>query len=106
MIVVVLYDIIEDNERVYLFDRYELPLSICSSVYNEYKLVEKTRDEPAAMSIAYLEIAKAILSEVSNGELISREYEGYLDGDVYKLKAEVCMNVNIAKIVEFKYGEG
>ena len=101
-----LYDIIEQNERIFLFDRYELPLSVYCSVYNEYELVEKTRDEQAASSIAYLKIAKDILSAVSDGELISRDYEGYLDGDVYKLKAEVTMNVNIAKTVEFKYEKG
>ena len=100
------YDIIEDNEQLCLFDKIMLPLYYHVVRYNEYEIHSAKRNEESAKLIAYKQLSSDILYTVGSGEILSLEYSECFEEDVFKLKADVCMNINIAKAQEFIYNEG
>ncbi len=100
------YDIIINNEHPYLFDRVRLPFSYELTEYSEYVTKTAVRTEQQAALIAYRSVGRQILESAGDGEILTKEYEGTLEDGVYKLRAVVSMNTNIAKIQEFIYNEG
>lgn len=100
------YDIIEENEQVCLFDKIMLPLYYHIVSYNEYEMLPARRTEDSAKMIAYKQLSSDILRTVGCGEILSVEYSECFEEDMLKLKADVCMNINIAKVQEFIYNKG
>ena len=105
MIVVVLYDIIEDNEEVCLFGRIYLPLSYSITTYSAYDSLTVQRDVEKAKRIAHETINREILDFVGDGEILSKDIEEGVVGDVYRLTVSAFVNTDIAKIQEFVYNE-
>ena len=103
---VITYDIIEKMERVYLSEDIVLPISFELVDMLEYTMTECQRSEAQAEKIAYERANRQILSLANDGDVISKEYQGYLDDGRFVLNVVVFVNTNIAKIQEFVYNEG
>ena len=100
------YDIIIDNERLRLFDMADLPLLVSRETLSGYTIETAMRDESTARDIAYASIGKEILCCVGEGEILSADYNGYIENGVYVLNAEVYINADITRVQEFVYNEG
>ena len=100
------YDIITSNEHLRLFDRVALPVFIGRETYLAYTVETALRDESTARDIAYAAMGREIRALVGDGEILSVEYEGFADGGEYVLRAQACLNANIARVQEFVYNEG
>ena len=100
------YDIIIENERLRLFDSIELPLTVSREIMSGYIFERAVRDENTAQNIAYASIGRDILSCVGEGEILSAEYDGYIEDGAFVLNAEVYFNADITRVQEFVFNEG
>lgn len=100
------YDIIIENERIRLFDTVELPVLVRRDSMLCYTIKRSVRDENTARNIAYASVGREILSCAGEGEILSAEYNGYIEDGAFVLNAEVYFNADITKVQEFVYNEG
>ncbi len=101
-----MYDIIEENEEICIFDSVTLPISYLKKTYKEYSIEKLSRSEAQASRIAYERLNREIADFTGNGEVLSKDIEQELTDGVFKLKIKAKVNKNIAKIQEFIYTEG
>ena len=101
-----MYDIIEENEQLCIFDCVYLPIQVKRTVYNKYTLIKAQRDEQTAQYIAYERFNRELIDFVGDGEILSKQVDAITENDVLYLKAQVYLIKNIAKTQEFVFNEG
>ena len=93
------YDTIEEEKRICLFDRIELPLFIVKSTYSEYVSEPENTDEKTAYVLAKKEILRQSEEALSSVQILAREERWESDGDVFTLYTDIDCIANIAKEV-------
>ena len=93
------YDTIEEEKRICLFDRIELPLFIVKSTYSEYVSEPENTDEKTAYALAKKEILRQSEEALSSVQILAREERWESDGDVFTLYTDIDCIANIAKEV-------
>ena len=98
------YDKIIDNERVILFGFLKLPVFVTTTVYREFEYEDYILSEEQAAQLAQARMMQRLADELTGCDLISKQSEGKLDGDVYTLTCKVYCIADIAKEVEIENG--
>lgn len=93
------YDTIEEEKRICLFDRIELPLFIVKRTYSEYVTESADTDEKTAYMLAEKEILRQSGEALSSVQILAREESWESDGDVFVLYTDIDCIANIAKEV-------
>lgn len=90
-------DIIEDVERIELFDMIKLPIFVSDKLYNGYEMRECEISPETAASIAYTELENTLESITKEGEIISKSVNGYATDLSYIIELSVYRTAEISK---------
>ena len=90
-------DIIEEVERIELFDMIKLPLFVSDKLYNGYEMRECEISPETAASIAYTELENTLESITKEGEIISKSVNGYATDLSYIIELSVYRTAEISK---------
>ncbi len=93
------YDTIEEEKRICLFDRIELPLFVIKKTYSEYVTESVSTDEKTAYMLAEKEILRQSGEALSSVQILAREERWESDGDAFVLYTDIDCIANIAKEV-------
>ena len=90
-------DIIEEVERIDLFDNVKLPIFVSDKLYNGYEIREYEMTPEAAASYAYAELENTLELITKEGEIISKSVNGYATDTAYVIELEVYRTAEISK---------
>ena len=96
-----LYDIIENERRIVLFDAVELPVFLHETRYDEYTMEQWELTEAEAASRAEAEMADLIAKEFAGADILSRQTSAGMDNSgeipIYRIACEIVCVENIAQ---------
>ncbi len=90
------YDKIKREDCLRLFDRIELPIRICETVYREYRTEIFTRGADESRADAFEALYRACAAAREEGSLIGRTIEAGWDGDTYVIECRLELLREIA----------
>lgn len=91
------YDTIENNKRICLFGKVELPVFFCGKTFHEYSLSEATRTEAEAIKLAYRDILSQSEPYLADGQVLARYIDVSSDGESVTMKCDVECIIDIGK---------
>ena len=97
-------DKIEEERRLYLFDRIKLPIFIAETKYAEYETVAVTLTEEEALRLAYADILAQSEDDLADAEILGRHTRITKDENALYMTVRVECIINIAR--EVKLGGG
>ena len=83
------YDTIEEEKRLCLFDRVELPVFIIKTTYSEYVTETEKISEEQALSIAEKELAGQTEKTLSEAQILAREERKEINDGILTLYADI-----------------
>ena len=83
------YDTIEEEKRLCLFDRVELPVFIIKTTYSEYVTETEKISEEQALSIAEKELAGQTEKTLSEAQILAREERTEINDGILTLYADI-----------------
>ena len=83
------YDTIEEEKRLCLFDRVELPVFIIKTTYSEYVTETEKISEEQALSIAEKELAGQTEKTLSEAQILAREERTEINDGILTLYTDI-----------------
>ncbi len=96
------YDTIEEEKRLCLFDRVELPVFIIKTTYSEYVTETEKISEEQALSIAEKEIAGQTEKTLSEAQILAREERTEINDGILTLYADIDCIADITSEIFIK----
>ena len=96
------YDTIEEEKRLCLFDRVELPVFIIKTTYSEYVTETEKISEEQALSIAEKELAGQTEKTLSEAQILAREERTEINDEVLTLYADIDCIADITSEIFIK----
>jgi similar to stage IV sporulation protein len=96
------YDTIINKEKIYLFDKIELPIFEVTETYREYCEAARTLSESEAYARALAEIDEKSRAELSGAEILSRTVETEMREGSFFVRTEVYCIMDIAEEVKIE----
>ena len=93
------YDTIEEEKRVCLFGKIELPIFIRKTTYEEYEFKSVELTEEQAKDKAYRAILKQSEDELKDAQILNRYVSSELNQNEFRLNCDVECIADIAKEV-------
>ena len=96
------YDTIDMMEEVCLFDRYSVPVTICSTVIRETETIRETITPEEAVAEAMIRLRQEVEEAIGAGEMLSRTVTTELSEDgTYRIDCLLYLLRDIAATEEF-----
>ena len=83
------YDTIEEEKRICLFDRIELPVFVVKTTYSEYVGETERISEEKALLLARKELARQTEQTLSETQILAREERTEINDEVLTLYADI-----------------
>ncbi len=96
------YDTIEEEKRLCLFDRVELPVFIIKTTYSEYVTETEKISEEQALSIAEKELAGQTEKTLSEAQILAREERTEINDGILTLYADIDCIADITSEIFIK----
>ena len=96
------YDTIEEEKRLCLFDRVELPVFIIKTTYSEYVTETEKISEEQALSIAEKELAGQTEKTLSEAQILAREEHTEINDGILTLYADIDCIADITSEIFIK----
>ena len=96
------YDTIEEEKRLCLFDRVELPVFIIKTTYFEYVTETEKISEEQALSIAEKELAGQTEKTLSEAQILAREERTEINDGILTLYADIDCIADITSEIFIK----
>ncbi|MDD7574027.1 MAG: sporulation protein YqfD [Eubacteriales bacterium] len=96
------YDTIEEEKRLCLFDRVELPVFIIKTTYSEYVTETEKISEEQALSIAEKELAGQTEKTLSEAQILAREERTEINDGILTLYANIDCIADITSEIFIK----
>ena len=96
------YDTIEEEKRLCLFDRVELPVFIIKTTYSEYVTETEKISEEQALSIAEKELAGQTEKTLSEAQILAREERTEISDGILTLYADIDCIADITSEIFIK----
>ena len=96
------YDTIEEEKRLCLFDRVELPVFIIKTTYSEYVTETEKISEEQALSIAEKELAGQTEKTLSEAQILAREERTEINDGILTLHANIDCIADITSEIFIK----
>lgn len=96
------YDTIEEEKRLCLFDRVELPVFIIKTTYSEYVMETEKISEEQALSIAEKELAGQTEKTLSEAQILAREERTEINDGILTLYADIDCIADITSEIFIK----
>lgn len=96
------YDTIEEEKRLCLFDRVELPVFITKTTYSEYVTETEKISEEQALSIAEKELAGQTEKTLSEAQILAREERTEINDGILTLYADIDCIADITSEIFIK----
>ena len=96
------YDTIEEEKRLCLFDRVELPVFIIKTTYSEYVTETEKISEEQALSIAEKELAGQTEKTLSEAQILAREERTEIKDGILTLYADIDCIADITSEIFIK----
>ena len=96
------YDTIEEEKRLCLFDRVELPVFIIKTAYSEYVTETEQTSEEQALSIAEKELAGQTEKTLSEAQILAREERTEINDGILTLYASIDCIADITSEIFIK----
>ena len=96
------YDTIEEEKRLCLFDRVELPVFIIKTTYSEYVTETEKISEEQALSIAEKELAGKTEKTLSEAQILAREERTEINDGILTLYADIDCIADITSEIFIK----
>ncbi len=96
------YDTIEEEKRLCLFDRVELPVFIIKTTYSEYVTETEKISEEQALSIAEKELARQTEKTLSEAQILAREERTEINDGILTLYADIDCIADITSEIFIK----
>ena len=96
------YDTIEEEKRLCLFDRVEMPVFIIKTTYSEYVTETEKISEEQALSIAEKELAGQTEKTLSEAQILAREERTEINDGILTLYADIDCIADITSEIFIK----
>lgn len=96
------YDTIEEEKRLCLFDRVELPVFVIKTTYSEYVTETEKISEEQALSIAEKELAGQTEKTLSEAQILAREERTEINDGILTLYADIDCIADITSEIFIK----
>ena len=96
------YDTIEEEKRLCLFDRVELPVFIIKTTYSEYVTETEKISEEQALSIAEKELAGQTEKTLSEAQILAREERTEINDGILTLYTDIDCIADITSEIFIK----
>jgi similar to stage IV sporulation protein len=93
------YDTIVSSEKLYLFGKIELPISVTTVRYVEYENVRITLSENDALKMALADIGAKSADTMAEAEILSKKTEVENTGSTLRVRTEIYCIIDIAREV-------
>lgn len=96
------YDTIVSKEKIYLFGIIELPISVTTIRYTEYRRQPRTLSENEALRRAITEINEKLDTELYGADILSRKTDVVSNGYALQVRTEIYCVIDIAEEVKIE----